>query len=515
MALHPGLFLLLWNLHVFLHGVRSSCNVSCSTDYRVSLNCSCSSPTYSGLLSVTCSGEDLVVTGSCEVKAPQSWCVMYPEKLDEVASIGTTCNATAGQQGGRVDDAAPPDWALSDVVKPSPPVGVRVTNANGFSNVTWNHGNREDCLRYRVRVRDDRDLSKHPPLSLSVTEKNILLDHETLSPRVGYTVDVQAQMCPGNLYIGPWSEWSSAAHWRTRGAHEGIHGLWWYVPPSLLLVLVLLLLGYFKKTWWQQKLQRMFYIPKAEEFFKPLHLSHGCSFKEWGKPVFSEYDYLRISPRAQMMSEEQHAVLQWSNEKQRYGEDSEIKPGGPFLHAPSFFQDGGSSQGTGHSTGHVSIHTVTLSGEEEFEERSLNSLRSFQDGERFGSSEEDHGEQAGSDLEAPRRQSGILPRHVNQMLDDSMENINFEPRGPPNEPERLSLNSNEQSEDCYPRVDLDTIDSGFGECGSPGASDSNAAEHMHSDLFPEHRSLNSNYVKQWMTCQDGFGSSETELQETT
>uniref|UniRef100_A0A8C3G829 Fibronectin type-III domain-containing protein n=1 Tax=Cyclopterus lumpus TaxID=8103 RepID=A0A8C3G829_CYCLU len=508
MALHPGLFLLLWNLHVdFALAVRSSCNVSCSTDYRVSLNCSCSSPTYSGLLSVTCSGEDLVVTGSCEVKAPQSWCVMYPEKLDEVASIGTTCNATAGQQGGRVDDAAPPDWALSDVVKPSPPVGVRVTNANGFSNVTWNHGNREDCLRYRVRVRDDRDLSKHPPLSLSVTEKNILLDHETLSPRVGYTVDVQAQMCPGNLYIGPWSEWSSAAHWRTRGAHEGRRASDLLAPEAVT--------SSTSVSWWQQKLQRMFYIPKAEEFFKPLHLSHGCSFKEWGKPVFSEYDYLRISPRAQMMSEEQHAVLQWSNEKQRYGEDSEIKPGGPFLHAPSFFQDGGSSQGTGHSTGHVSIHTVTLSGEEEFEERSLNSLRSFQDGERFGSSEEDHGEQAGSDLEAPRRQSGILPRHVNQMLDDSMENINFEPRGPPNEPERLSLNSNEQSEDCYPRVDLDTIDSGFGECGSPGASDSNAAEHMHSDLFPEHRSLNSNYVKQWMTCQDGFGSSETELQETT
>ncbi|XP_068426722.1 interleukin 21 receptor, tandem duplicate 1 [Clinocottus analis] len=533
MAPKPVLLLLLWNLNLLVHGVTSLCDVSCSTDYTVSLNCSCSGsvPTYSGLLKVICSGEDLVVNGSCEVKPPQSWCVMYPEMLDEVASVGTMCTATASQQDDQVNTSVSPEWELSKVVKPSPPADVHVTNTDGFSNVTWDHDNRDDCLMYRVRVRDNKDLSKDPSLSLLVREKNIVLDHKNLRPHVSYAVDVQAQMCPGNVYLGPWSEWSSTAYWRTRGSYEeteGMNGLWWYVPPSVILVLVLLLLGYFKKTWWQQKLQRVFYIPKAEEFFKPLHLSYGGNFKEWVKPGFSEYDYLRISPRAQMMSEKQHDVLQWNNEKQRYSEDSKIKQDGPFLHTAQphsdsllFFQDGGSSQGTGHFSGHVSIHTVTLSGEEEFEEdvasqSSLNSLRSSQDGERLGSFEEDHREQAGYDLEAPRRQSGILPQHVNQV-----ENINFQPHVQVNEQERMSLNSfasNEQSEDGYPRVDLDTIDSGFGECGSPGASDSNSAEKMHSDLFHEHKSLNSNYVKQWMICntiENDFSNSETELQETT
>ena len=96
------------------------------------------------------------------------------------------------------------------------------------------------------------------------------------------------------------------------------------------------------------------------------------------KPAFSEYDYLRINPRAQVMSEKQHDVLQWNNEKQSYGEDDDVKQSGHFLHTLQpqsnsllFYQDSGSSQGTGHSTGHISIHTVTLSGEEESEEEGV------------------------------------------------------------------------------------------------------------------------------------------------
>ncbi|XP_075962934.1 interleukin 21 receptor, tandem duplicate 1 [Anarhichas minor] len=533
MALRPGLLLLLWDLTLCVHGV-TSCNVTCTTDYTVSLNCSCSDsvPTYSGLLTVKCSYEELAVNESCEVKPPQSWCVMYPEMLEEVAFLETMCTATASRQGDQGNASVSPEWALGDVVKPSPPVNVRVTNTDVFYNITWDHSNQDDCLTYRVRVRDNKEFSKDPALSFFATEKKALLDHTNLQPHVIYTVDVQAKMCPENPYLGPWSEWSSAAHWRIRGTYEGTNGLWWYVTLSVILVLVLLL-GYFKKPWWQQKLQRILYIPKAEEFFKPLDLIYGGNFKEWVKPVFSEYDYLKINSHAQMMSEKQHDVLQWNNEKQCYGEDNEMKQGGQFLHTLQphsnsllFFKDGGSSQGTGHSTGHISIHTVTLSGEEEFEEEvasqsSVNTLRSYQAGERFGSFEEGNREHAGYDLEGPHSQSGVLPQHENQILNNlSMENINFQPHAQLNEPERVSLDSfslNEQSEDGYPHVDLDTIDSGFGECGSPRASDSNAAEQMHSDLFHEHKSLNSNYVKQWMICstiEDDFSNSETELHET-
>lgn len=246
--------------------------------------------------------------------------------------------------------------------------------------------------------------------------------------------------------------------------------------------------------------------------------------------MFSEYDYLRINPHVLITGEKQHDVLQWSNEKQSYSEDPETKKGGHFLHMLEphsnmlpHLQDGGTSQGTGHSDGHISIHTVTLSGEE-FEEEvmsqsSVNTLR-----DSFGSFEEDNREHAGYDLEGPHlsgmdRQHPVLPQHENQISNElSLENINFHPRAQFHEAERLSLNSfasNEQSEDGYPHVDLDTIDSGFVECSSPGASDSNMGEHTGPDLFHEHNS-NSNYVKQWMICntiQEVTSNSENDVRE--
>ncbi|XP_037639753.1 interleukin 21 receptor, tandem duplicate 1 [Sebastes umbrosus] len=530
MALKPVFLLLLWDLALFVHVVTSFCNVSCSTDYKSLLNCSCSGsvPKHPVLIKVVCGNDDYEANGICEVKPYQSWCEMYPETFDDVIVVETTCTATASQQGDQVlmRTSESPSWVLSEVVKPPPPGNVQVTKTDRSYNITWDHNNHDDCLQYMVRIRESKDLSKDPVHSLEVSGKYTRLDRKELQPHVMYTVDVQAKMCPGNLYVGPWSEWSSTAEF---GETEGMNGLrtWWYIPLSAIL-LALLLLGYLKKPWWMKKFQRILYIPRAEEFF-----NHGGNFKEWVKPVFRECDYLEINSHAQMMSEKQHDVLQWNNEKQNYSEDNGMKQGGHFLHMLQphsnsllFFQDGGSSQGTGHSTGHVSIHTVTLSGEEEFEEEvvsqsSVNTLRSYQDGESFGSFEEDNREHVGYDLEEPHGQSGIIPQHVHQISNDlSVENINFQPRAQLNEPERVSLVSfvsNEQSEDGYPHVDLDTIDSGFGECSSPGASDSNIAEQKESDLFHEHKSSNSNYVKQWMVCsavQEDSSNSENELNVT-
>lgn len=55
-------------------------------------------------------------------------------------------------------------------------------------------------------------------------QKHILLDPKKLQPRVNYTVDVQGKYCPGFLYAGPWSEWSSTAEWRTTGTSAEIDG---------------------------------------------------------------------------------------------------------------------------------------------------------------------------------------------------------------------------------------------------------------------------------------------------
>lgn len=47
--------------------------------------------------------------------------------------------------------------------------------------------------------------------------KRFTLNSKKLKPYLRYSVIVQAKMCPGNLYEGPWSEWSPATEWRTQG----------------------------------------------------------------------------------------------------------------------------------------------------------------------------------------------------------------------------------------------------------------------------------------------------------
>ncbi|XP_030606524.1 interleukin-21 receptor-like [Archocentrus centrarchus] len=504
---HVCLFLL-WSLSLFLYGASASfCSVTCSTDYSESVNCSCSAPTTPLHVSVTCRGEDVNVSGSCVIEPPQSWCNI-DVNLDDVASIGTACTTTTSEGGEPFANEAS-IWELSKMVKPETPFNVQAENTDKFYNITWNHESTWECFVYMVRIRTTKDLLEDPVLSLErETETHILINHEQLQPHTNYTVDVQAKLCPGYTYQGPWSEWSPTADWRTAGPQD-TEGAWWQVSLSVIsLIILVLCLCYSQKTCWQRKLELITYIPKPNTFFDPLYINYNGNFKEWVKPAFSECDYLRISSNAGMTSDKQHDILHWSNEKQRDSEDNESNQGGHILHLQQphsnlllHFQDRDSSKGNSHSTGHISIHTVTLSGEEFDEEvTSQSSLRSYQDGESLGSFEEDNR----YDLEERHmsrmdRQSGVLPQHENQIANDLLvENINFQHRAQFNEPERVSLDSFEQSEDGYPHVDLDTIDSGFGECGSPGASDTNTADQTNSDLFHEHTNSNSNYVKQWM-----------------
>ncbi|KAM4581230.1 interleukin 21 receptor, tandem duplicate 1 [Odontesthes bonariensis] len=517
MAPTPVSLLLLWGLTLAHGAFASFCAVTCSTDYIKTLNCSCSgsAPTHPVLLNVSCSDYELVVSGGCAIKPPRSWCTILQEELDDVASVGTSCVATAYLQDSRAMTQASESssWVLADIVKPEPPFNVRVANTDKLYNVTWNN-NTTHCLTYRVRVRTAGDLLQKATRMLQVEKEYLLLDRKTLQPHVNFVVDVQARMCPEYFLQGPWSEWTSSAEQRSSGAAalvEGMNIFWVYISLPIIFLLGLLLLGYLQKPCWQKKLRRITSYPRPNEFFKPLYKNHGGNFTEWVKPVFNEYDYLSINASVKMVSEK-HDILHWSSEKQSYGQDVETREDGQFLCMPQHpsslqlhLQDSGSSQGTGHSIGHISIHTVTLSGEE-FEEGvgSQSSLRSYQDGESFGSFGDANRQHAGYNLEDSQvvRQSGIPPHHHNQIADDLfVENIHFQPQAQFNEPERVSLNSfvsNEQSEDGYPNVDLDTIDSGFGECGSPGVSDSNQAEQM--DSFQEHKNSNSNYVKQWMIC---------------
>lgn len=130
---------------------------------------------------------------------------------------------------------------FSFTVKPLPPFNVQVKDTDGFYNITWSNNNSHlDCFTYRVRIRESQhpkvtpaktsatlpflliiltsfSFPQDPVHSLLIEERFIQLDHSKLKLHQNYSVDVQVKMCPGNLYQGPWSEWSPAADWRTTG----------------------------------------------------------------------------------------------------------------------------------------------------------------------------------------------------------------------------------------------------------------------------------------------------------
>lgn len=63
-----------------------------------------------------------------------------------------------------------------------------------------------------------RTTSQQDQVDIEVMEdKRFTLNRKKLKPYFHFNVIAQAKMCPGNLYEGPWSEWSNATEWRTQG----------------------------------------------------------------------------------------------------------------------------------------------------------------------------------------------------------------------------------------------------------------------------------------------------------
>uniref|UniRef100_A0A667X9R7 Fibronectin type-III domain-containing protein n=1 Tax=Myripristis murdjan TaxID=586833 RepID=A0A667X9R7_9TELE len=461
--------------HIFLcAAVASLCSVTCTTDMKTSLNCSCSgsAPAIPLMLEAKCRDREITANGSCEITPSQSWCIMHPEKFDWVNTIGTNCSAGVNQEASPVktDVSESSSWVLTEMVKPMEPFGVQVSSDDSTFNITWDMNNDlEEPLNYRVRIRESKDLSKDPVHSLLVNKNHVLIHHAVLQPHTNYTVDVQAILSPEAIFMGPWSEWSPSAEWQTKGPTGTLH-----MKSSIFLYM-----------FWLKKFQLVPFIPRPDKFFEPLYRNYEGNFKNWVGPGFSEYDVLYA------VSMKQPDILPWKTDKQSF-------------------------RRAGHSSGHISISTVTLSGEEEFEvenasESSINTLQSYQDGESFSLYAGDNSECVGCGLGEPQAsrmcgQGGVSAQDRNQRSSDlPVLNLDFQPRAIIIEPERVSLDSfvsNGQSEDGYPCVDLDTIDSGFGEpdCSSPVATECNTAERIDSDLFHEERNSNSNYVKQWMIC---------------
>lgn len=220
---------------------------------------------------------DIEVNNSCEVQPSQSWCVMFPVMFEEMTSVGTVCAAQAiDKDGVAINGSESSGWALCDVGKryrrhgdlrhfparhffsadvqnfslmcseaqasfqspggkhgrllqhhlgPRQPAGLphlhspHQRSPRAFKGNV--HGKSPATHAPALPTSCNTALSRQEPVySLSSDGKRLQLDHKWLQPRVNYTVDVKAKMCPNNLYNGPWSEWSSTAHFRSAGPDD-------------------------------------------------------------------------------------------------------------------------------------------------------------------------------------------------------------------------------------------------------------------------------------------------------
>lgn len=227
------------------------------------------------------------------------------------------------------------------------------------------------------------------------------------------------------------------------------------------------------------------------------------------KSDFTEFDYFRTDSNAFANNDD---FFRWNSKKPICHEYSEVNEGQHFLHVRQpdcSLPFDGDSLGTGNSMRPISIHTVTLSGKEFEESRmSLSSLASYQDGRSFGSFQEDNLSHIGYHLESPllEENSETFPERENEtsnVLADE-HHIKLESKVQFDRSKRISLGSlasDEQSDGILsPHGDLDTVDSGFVECSSPGTSNTGSEKQTEAEFFYEYKNSNSNYVKQWMIC---------------
>uniref|UniRef100_A0AAY4CTH9 Interleukin 21 receptor n=1 Tax=Denticeps clupeoides TaxID=299321 RepID=A0AAY4CTH9_9TELE len=415
---------------------------SCATDFISTVNCSSSgAPPDNCVVEVECrSDDDDVINGSCEIGPSQHWCTMQPDKFDLVVCFNTNCTGRVKSINRQRGTETSQDLAMWKLLKPRPPFNLTLTEVSGGFNLTWSTVYTGDDnfllsghLVYHVRLRTG-SLEVKSPLFYKLEEDRRfqLIERDGLQNCVTYLADVKATVKPG-MFRALWSDWSSGVELRTV---DNVLQNWAYL--SLLMVVPVVVICV---KMWAKKPLLFHYIPNPEQFFKPLYHTYEGDFKKWVGPVLTlnNFDVPEKSTSLQVVSEK--------------------TPGPP---RPYFF--GADSHGADCSAGHISIDTVTVSGEEDGGGRALGAENQRAERPAPGRDEEDW-----------------LPQ-------EDVEAISLS-----------SYSSSEHSEDGYPRVglDLDTIDSGFleSDCSSPGFDGGERAEMA---LLKEVEGPHSNYVKQWI-----------------
>ncbi|KAG9279996.1 interleukin-21 receptor [Astyanax mexicanus] len=526
--------------------IGAVCDVSCTTDYFTMLNCSLSAvagPVECDVEASCSDSENETVAGSCVIRPPSRWCTIKPEDFFLMAEHDTICTLTAKptSQTPDLQNITSITKKLDSIIKPLQPFNLTLTQRNGSEDLvlSWvmpykseGYG-LEDEMMYAVCLRLKDDQSKEScnlPYKIGDDHKYLEIECKLLSPGQLYVASVQATVNSPSFPPSQWSEWSSSIELTCPNTDvpdvTGPNG--YLMLLCMLVALPFVLLIYFGKQGRLKKLAQFQYIPNPQDFFKPLYHTYQGDFKKWVGPVltFNSFDILEKSVPLQVLSEKQLAALPLQREhlqeagsgggsggssggSSSVGDWSLLSLLNPGSSKRYFFGD--SSLGTTRSSGHISMDTVTVSGQE-------GTMSDWTGGSGGAGGS---GGSGGSGSDRNRPDPGTLRAPGVSDEEDVLEfdgNDGLEERLFVNDMDNIevisldSYSSNEQSDDGYPQVglDLDTIDSGFleSDCSSPVNSECDGSEQMEAALLGGGIASHSNYVKQWVSLRP---SSEEDL----
>ncbi|KAK1164976.1 interleukin-21 receptor-like [Acipenser oxyrinchus oxyrinchus] len=541
-----------------IRNTTCSCNVTdCFTDYISSLSCFCTGALPSSQYELLTRWDNYPWNSSCKLEPVESgsvarhWCVMSMEDLLTNQNYTVCVQKVSSEPEEEHTGCA--YVSIAENIKPPPPFNLQLTSDKKGYNISWEMIYTEedflnDELEYEVRYKkEEQSWESQTKKHIEEDQRNIFLPLDKLEDCAMYVAEARAGPRISSGYSGSWSEWSLLVTWKTQ-----CKGRLWYEIYAVMALVVLLAVGLsfgIRTKGLQKKLCCL--IPSPEDFFKPLYVLHSGDFKSWVGPAytFSGFDFAEKNMAVAVVNVQQDFQKKlYEIEEESSGKHSGEQ--GRSRDSKLYFSSGSvTNDQRDKSTGHVSIDTVTVSNEDglccpqynEAEEQEAYragrgsgvSLDYPSAGDLDGSSSSEEDSLLGSRRGGVVISSGCLSvdqgrshEAMNPMQSPTLGQLyhsnDWEPEPgnlyPQRDAESLSLDSfasNVRSEEeyGYPRIDLDTIDSGFVEsdCSSPVESDFDSKGQVNCPILSD-EDHSTNYVKQWVaytaaTSDEGCSSS--------
>ncbi|XP_072454173.1 interleukin-21 receptor isoform X2 [Notamacropus eugenii] len=270
-------------------------------------------------------------------------------------------------------------FILAQSIKPNPPFNVTVTYF-GVYNISWktryedaNYYALQNTLQYELRYKKQQDSWTTQKTKLIPADlKSVSLLPLEFQKGSDYEIQVRAQPQPSSLYSGVWSEWSDSFLFSTQPVEEKTEWSSWIFPISFLVAIFASLAGWkltqrlWKKMW--------VLIPNPAPFFQPLYSAHEGDFKNWvGKSytisILNLFDWDLVSPEALEVYGScltKGIELIDANGQPKIGYGRICPPGPSQTEVGSFAL--GFGDGKDKSYGHVSLDTVMVVDDKEFDQ---------------------------------------------------------------------------------------------------------------------------------------------------